>query len=208
MELGASGLESDAWLTADGQVVLAHDGVTGPVWRRRAIREQARSQLPRSIPTLAELYALCPGPYELSLDVKDIATWQPVMEVAHAAGRAQQLWLCHHDVGLMATWRAADATPRLVQSTRASRIQGGLPAHGRMLRDAGIDALNLHRREWTSEGVAAVHDSGLWALGWDAQTEAEIAGLLALGVDGVYSDHVDRLMHAIGAAQVMPPEAP
>ncbi len=29
LELGATGLESDAWITADGEVVLDHDGVPG-----------------------------------------------------------------------------------------------------------------------------------------------------------------------------------
>jgi hypothetical protein len=32
------------------------------------------------------------------------------------------------------------------------------------------------------------------AFGWDAQARPEIAGLIRMGLDGVYSDHVDRLM--------------
>jgi glycerophosphoryl diester phosphodiesterase len=34
--LGATGLESDAWVTSDGLVVLDHDGVVGRV-RKRAL---------------------------------------------------------------------------------------------------------------------------------------------------------------------------
>ncbi len=32
-------------------------------------------------------------------------------------------------------------------------------------RQAGIDAVNLHRREWTAARVDAVHAAGLWAFG-------------------------------------------
>src|SRR4051812_14956396 len=55
-KLGATGLESDVWVTADGEVVLDHDGVVRAGMRRRAIRDVNRSSLPSHIPTLAELY--------------------------------------------------------------------------------------------------------------------------------------------------------
>ena len=58
-QLGATGLESDVWLTADGEAVLDHDGlVGGPVGRRvrrRPIGSLTRARLPDHIPTLAEL---------------------------------------------------------------------------------------------------------------------------------------------------------
>jgi glycerophosphoryl diester phosphodiesterase len=40
LRLGATGLESDVWLTADGVPVLDHDGVvrTGRAGRRRPLR--------------------------------------------------------------------------------------------------------------------------------------------------------------------------
>ena len=56
-KLGATGLESDVWVTADGEVVLDHDGVVRGRARRRSIRDTNRSSLPSHIPTLAELYA-------------------------------------------------------------------------------------------------------------------------------------------------------
>ena len=36
-------------------------------------------------------------------------------------------------------------------------ITEGLTARAAALRDAGIDALNLRRRDWTAEHVATVH---------------------------------------------------
>ena len=42
LDLGATGLETDAWLTADGAVVLDHDGVAKRGLRRRPIAESRR----------------------------------------------------------------------------------------------------------------------------------------------------------------------
>jgi glycerophosphoryl diester phosphodiesterase len=197
LELGASGLESDAWLTADGQVVLDHDGATGPPWRRRAIAAQSRADLPAHIPSLGELYRACGAAFELSLDIKDPATLAPVLTAAQAAGATTRLWLCHDDWRVLAGWRAAGVTSRLVDSTRMARMPEGLEARATSLRQAGVDALNLHRREWSAAGVETVHGAGVLAFGWDAQEVTDISRLLGLGADGVYSDHVDRLMAAI-----------
>jgi glycerophosphoryl diester phosphodiesterase len=204
LELGANGLESDAWVTADGTVVLDHDGVVGPIWRRRAISVQARSGLPGHIPSLQEMYDRCGVDFELSLDLKDLAALEPVIAVAAAAGAVEHLWLCYHDwTGMAGEREALTAGAHLVESTSVSRIPEGLPARARVLSDAGITAVNLHRSEWDPERVAAVHGPGLSAFGWDAQSSRQLRHLLGLGLDGVYSDHVDRMVAALAA----PPNA-
>ena len=49
LRLGATGLESDAWCTSDGEVVLDHDGIFKFGLRKRPIAEMTRSQLPSSV---------------------------------------------------------------------------------------------------------------------------------------------------------------
>lgn len=198
LELGANGLESDAWLTADGEVVLDHDGVVGPLWHRRAISATDRSDLPVHIPTLAELYRACGTDFELSIDVKDPAALLPLVEVARAAGASTRLWLCHHDWRPMAAWRRLVPECHLVESSNLAWMREGLAARVSALSAAGLDALNLHRSQWDSGAVREVHAVGLKAFGWDAQTPEDLAGLLDAGVDGVYSDHVDRMVSALG----------
>ena len=46
VRLGATGLESDVWRTADGDAVLDHDGVVGTMFRRRRLAEVATADLP------------------------------------------------------------------------------------------------------------------------------------------------------------------
>lgn len=201
LELGANGLESDAWLTADGIVVLDHDGTTGPLWRRTTISAQTRSDLPGHIPSLQDLYERCGADFELSLDLKDPAALAAIMAVAAGAGAAEHLWLCHHDWRQMAGVKDLTGRAQLVESTSVSRIPEGLGQRVEALQRAGVAAVNLHRGEWDPDRVAAVHAAGLLAFGWDAQSARHISRLLELGLDGIYSDHVDRLVATIAAGR-------
>jgi glycerophosphoryl diester phosphodiesterase len=202
LRLGATGLESDAWLTADGQVVLDHDGVVGPLLRRRPIASIDRAALPAHIPTLEELYAECGTGFELSLDVKDPAAAPGIVEVARAAGGGApaRLWLCHHDWELVATWRRPYDDVRLVDSTRASRLKAGAERRAAQLSNAGIDVVNLHRSDWSGGTTALFHRFEVLCFAWDCQLERHLAEALDLGIDGVYSDHVDRMVDALAAA--------
>jgi glycerophosphoryl diester phosphodiesterase len=200
LRLGATGLESDVWRTADGHAVLDHDGVVGGRLRRRPIRDVARADLPAHIPSLTDLYATCGTGFELSLDIKDPAAVGEVVAVARDAGADERLWLCHGDWRLLATWRELSTGVRLVDSTRLRRITDGPERRAASLAGAGIDAVNLHQSDWSGGLVALFHRFGLEALGWDAQFERTIGELLDAGIDGVFSDHVDVLMSTIAAA--------
>jgi glycerophosphoryl diester phosphodiesterase len=194
LRLGATGLESDVWLTADGVAVLDHDGVVGSRLRRRAISELPLADLPEHVPTLAQLYEVCGNEVPLSLDVKDPAAFDAVLAVADAAGAARTLWLCHPDLSLLRRWRSVSDAPRLVNSTFLGHLPDGPERRAAELREHGVDALNLHHSEWTAGLVALCHRFGRYAFGWDAQQPRVIRALWNMGIDGIYGDHVDRLV--------------
>ena len=199
LRLGATGLESDVWITADGVAVLDHDGVVGSRVRRRSIREIARADLPAHIPSLVDLYAECGTAFELSLDVKDPDAMSPTVEVARAAGddAASKLWLCHHDWRQVAEWRTRWPDVRLVDSTRLRALRDGPERRAAQLHEAGIDAINLHESDWTGGLATLFHRFDVLTFGWDAQFDRVLDNLLAMGLDGIYSDHTDRMMEAI-----------
>jgi glycerophosphoryl diester phosphodiesterase len=198
LRLGANGLESDVWLTADGTPVLDHDGQVGGL-RKRPIATFERSRLPPHIPSLEELYEQCGTDYELSLDLKDVAAAGPLVDVARAAGDgvASRLWLCHDDLDLLADLRDRYPDVHLVDSTRLKRIAEGPERRAALLRTRGIDAVNLHHSDWSGGLAALFHRFDRYAFGWDAQHERIIVELLDAGLDAVYSDHVDRLASAL-----------
>jgi glycerophosphoryl diester phosphodiesterase len=202
LELGATGLESDAWLTADGVVVLDHDGVTGLPLRRRHIRDHARTTLPPHIPALADLFKELGTAFELSLDVKDPDAFEPILTVVSEAGCSERLWLCDDDVDRVLARSRMSGTAHLVLSTHLEELGRTFPAGfaeaAEKLAAGGLAALNLHGSEWTPDRVETAHRAGLCAFGWDAQSDYHLSRLVRLGLDGIYSDHVDRMMAAIG----------
>jgi glycerophosphoryl diester phosphodiesterase len=202
VRLGATGLESDVWLTEDGQAVLDHDGVVRRGLRRTPISACRRADLPPHVPTLEELYAEVGTGLELSLDVKDADAFAEVLRVARAAGpdAPGRLWLCHPDWELLAEWRPVAPDVRLVDSTAIRRMADGAERRAAQLAEAGIDAVNLHHTEWNGGLVSLFHRFQLHCFGWDAQHDRVLDALLAAGIDGVYSDHVDRLVDAVARA--------
>lgn len=201
LRLGATGLESDAWVTADGVVVLDHDGVVRRGLRRRPVREVPRAALAEHIPSLGELFDVCGSDYELSLDVRDPAVAEPVVEVARRAGfPPERLWLCHPDWRVAAEWKRRWPQVRVVDSTRLRRMTEGPERRAAALAAAGVDAVNLHESDWTGGLVTLFHRFDRFAFGWDCQHPRQLRDLLAMGIDAVYSDHPDRMVDALGAA--------
>ncbi|MCP3933836.1 MAG: glycerophosphodiester phosphodiesterase [Actinomycetia bacterium] len=203
LDMGATGLESDVWMTVDGHAVLDHDGefrhgVLGLL--KRPISEMYLDELPEHVPTLSNLYAECGTSFELSLDIKDAKVAEEVIHVARGAGAEQKLWMCHYDIGLVASWRPATSA-KLVDSTRLARIKEGPERRAALISKTGIDAINMHRKDWSGGLAALFHRFDRYCLGWDAQHEREISELVRIGVDGIFSDHVDRLMGSINAAR-------
>jgi glycerophosphoryl diester phosphodiesterase len=197
LRLGASGLESDVWLTADGVAVLDHDGIVSRGLRRRAISAVERKALPEHIPTLEELYASCGTDFELSLDVKDAAAADATIAVARAAGATDRLWLCHHDWQVVASWREHAADAHLVDSTRLRAVREGPERRAATLADAGVDVINLHHSDWSGGLTTLFHRFGRLTFAWDLQYERVLDATLAMGIDAVYSDHVDRMVDAV-----------
>lgn len=194
--LGATGLESDVFITDDGIPVLDHDGVVGSVLRKRQISDLKRRELPKHIPSLAELYEAVGSDFELSLDIKDPAAFDAVVEVSRQVGAEKQLWLCHPDLDIVSSWRLRTSA-MLVNSLRLAKISEGLELRAAKLADLGVDALNMRYPDWHAGQVSVVHRFGLFAFGWDAQQHREIAALYDMGIDGVFSDHVDRLSETL-----------
>lgn len=197
LELGATGLESDVWLTRDGVAVLDHDGLVRTGLRRRRIDRFVRADLPAHIPSLEDLYTTCGTGFELSLDIKDVEAAETVVEVARRHGAPERLWLCHQAIPTLSAWRPLSTDVHLVHSSDSLPAEGG-ERHASRLAAAGIDVANIHYRAWTGGTVALYHRFGILAFGWDAQFDQTLDHLLASGIDAVYSDHVTRMVSAIG----------
>jgi glycerophosphoryl diester phosphodiesterase len=181
LQLGAQGLESDARLTADGEVVLVHGAVAREGWRRRRVAQSTAAELAElSVPRLADLYAELGADYELSLDVYDPAAGAVLLEVARDVGALERLWLCSSKPDLLVKLGQQAPEAHLVHSA-----------------ERGIDVVNMHRSDWTAGLVGLFHRFEVQAFAWDVQEARHLREMLAMDIDAVYSDHVARMVATV-----------
>jgi glycerophosphoryl diester phosphodiesterase len=201
LRLGATGLESDVWVTADGVPVLDHDGVVGSRLRRRSIGDLTRDRLPSHIPTLRDLFDTCGDQYHLSLDLKDAAAGAAVLDELHDATAEfrSRVWLCHRERAGLVELRERAAGVKLLESTRLEKIKEGPERRAADLAAMGLDGINMHHTDWNGGLVALFHRFGLFAFGWDMQYEHVLRPAFRMGLDAVYSDHTDVMMEAYRA---------
>jgi glycerophosphoryl diester phosphodiesterase len=200
LEAGVRGLESDAWLSADGEVVLVHDGTVGRGLRRRKVPATTAAELADfGVPRLAQLYSELGTAYELSIDVKDDAVVEPMLAVARGADAdaVARLWICSPDVGLLGALRGTTGA-HLVHSERRDHIRSPLERHAYEMSNLGIDAMNMHHTDWTAGLVALFHRFDVLAFAWDAQEVRHLRAVLRMGIDAVYCDRPDRMVASVG----------
>lgn len=213
---GATYVESDCHLTADGHVVLFHDDtlerVTGDP---RPVSEVPFAELER-------LMAECGGLTDLrqtleafpsvrfNLDVKASAAALPTGRAVarHAdrvlltsfsdARRRAALSACRDAGG----WAATSAGTGTLARTLAAVASGAGALVRRTLR--GVDALQVPMRHRgvpivTGRLLRAAHRAGVEVHVWTIDDAAEMRRLLDLGVDGIVTDRVDVALREIGA---------
>jgi glycerophosphoryl diester phosphodiesterase len=195
---GAAGLESDARLSADGEVVLVHGAVAKQGRHRRRVETSTAAQLAElAVPRLADLYGELGGDYELSLDVYDPRATGPTLEVAVAAGADHRLWVCSGSVTTLEEIGALGTLARRVHSIRRRAVTGSVERHASRLAELGIDVCNMHQTDWTAGLVQLYHRFDVRAFAWDVQEVRHMRALLAMGIDAIFSDHVDRMVATV-----------
>ena len=98
----------------------------------------------------------------------------------------------------IALWRNLDPTVRLVNSTTLEHVKEGPERRVATLSDVGADAFNMHFSEWNEALVSLCHRFQIRSFAWDAQEERQIDWLLSIGIDGIFSDHVEKMISVWG----------
>jgi glycerophosphoryl diester phosphodiesterase len=199
LEHGANGLETDAWVCGDGEVVLVHDGVVRSAFRRLRVATTSAERLARcGVPTLHQLYDELGSGYELSIDLKDDQVGLAILEIAGARGALGRTWLCSPSRKRLRELRERSSDVKLVHSTWKDNVRRGIERHAADLADAAIDAMNLHHSEWTAGLVSLFHRFDVRAFAWDTQEVRQLRAMLQFDIDAVYCDHVDRMVATVG----------
>lgn len=211
LRLGATGLESDVWVTADGVPVLDHDGDVRSGWfRKRPVGEVPRSELPDHIPSLAELVEQCGTDFELSLDLKDERCGPVILDTirTHAPEMLARTWLCHRDLAALIELQPLAGDVRLVHSTQLAALTNGPERHAADLAEQRIDAVNMRGTSWNGGLVALFHRFEVISFGWDVQQDYQLENAIRMGLDAVFCDNVDRMIDIATKEGVYDPHDP
>ncbi|MBI2756607.1 MAG: glycerophosphodiester phosphodiesterase [Chloroflexi bacterium] len=220
LDQGADGIELDAQLSADGQVVAIHDatldrttnghGLVGAhtlaqlkaldasSWFRGGDGAPA-SHSDCRIPTLTEVFDLVRGTRAI-VNV-EIKTDQPlgerrlvsaVVEAIARSGLNRQVLLSSFNP--ISLWHLRRLDPRLPIALLYSNDQP-LRTGGRWAEPlVRPNALNPTYRMATPEHVAAAHARGQRVNVWTVNEEADLRRAAAAGVDGVITNYPDRAL--------------
>lgn len=198
LELGAEGLETDVWLSADGHPVLVHDERFWRGLHRVDVRRTTAADLARlDIPRLTDLFEELGSDFELSIDLKDPASARATVQVLRSHGVPERAWLCITGMSLLREVRAEAPDVKVVHSRRRDKIGNEIEAHAARLAALGVDAMNMHHTDWNAGLVALFHRFALKAFAWDAQHVRTLRTMLDYDVDAVYADRVDRMVATV-----------
>ena len=196
LRLGATGIETDAWMTQDGHVVLDHDGEVGSRFRRRHNSAVAARDLPSHIPSLEDLCRVGRQAH-LSIDVKDVGAFFKICEILQTQGvDPNRTWLCHPDLDIVSGWRSLTKF-KLVHSTRYAKVSPQFETHAALLAQRKIDVVNMPAAEWTGGLIALYHRFSIACFAWNVQYTEVGRPLVTSGIDALYGDFVDRLVDAV-----------
>jgi glycerophosphoryl diester phosphodiesterase len=213
--LGADAIEIDVHCTADGVPVLIHDETVNrttdgsgnvhemPLSVVRALDAGARQFVPRfagaQIPTLAEVLDLTKGKVLLQIEVKQ-------------QGIEDQVAQAVRDAGAIAHCESHSFYPQIVRAMRAAepRMAAALLTDGRRVVDwddffgfalsLGAQGVSVYHSWATPERVRLGQLRSLTFMVWTVDDEADVAKMIAAGVDSICSNFPDAVRRLVDAS--------
>jgi len=214
-ELGVEMVEFDVHLTADGQLVVMHDGSvdrctdgTGKIADMTLQQVQSLDAgswfgpefAGQRVPTFAQAAAALPAPIWLNIHLKTVdqaaslgfeETFVQAFKQANLRGRAH---VVHHD--LESLNRVRTLFPELALGW-LPMCSDGLE-YIRRSRSAGFTVLQPGRDMMSAEFCRAAHEAGMTANVFYANTAPDMRQYIEWGVDGILTDDPRLLQEVRG----------
>lgn len=217
LEASADGIELDVTRCATGEIIVLHDDTvdrttdgSGPASALpfAALREldaggwfDARYAGER-IPTLAEALDAMGGRLRINIEIKGRA-WRSdgieaeIAEMVRARGLAQTVIISSFNPWALARMKRAapELACALLYANLTAHLDLGPTKARHLLR---VEAVHPHLRLVTPLYIARAQRHGLRVNVWTVNEEIEMQRLIALGVDGLITDHPALLRRVLG----------
>ncbi|MCA9505890.1 MAG: glycerophosphodiester phosphodiesterase [Spirochaetaceae bacterium] len=220
VEQGADMIETDLHRTRDGVIVIHHDAELARLGRAGEIGDYTAAELSvlnaapgeavvEPIPTLPELLDRFGERIEWNLEIK-VGTREAYAGIERAALREvasrsllSRMLFSSFDDGVLERVRAESEAARVavLVSPRAPR---------RILERAAAvraEAIHPHVSLVDERLVREAHDAGLRVYPYTANSRRDMLRLLACRVDGLITNHPDRLLGLVSESQMGPASA-
>ncbi len=145
LRLGATGLETDCWVTKDKHVVLDHDGVVRQKRfsrvRSKKIGECEFSEIQSKMPKLTDLLEIATPNIPISIDLCDPTAMPIIDQLVDKPESMNRIFICHPDLELLASLKQQYPLFRYVNSIRLRKISEGPERRCANLAEFKIDVL-------------------------------------------------------------------
>lgn len=198
--LGADGVELDVHATRDGVLLVHHDAELpghGPIGELAAA-EAATARLPNgeTVPSLAEALETI-GALEVWIEIKTLPqqfddSLLATMDAGPARDRYGVHAFDHRIIARLGARRPALRRGVLLASYLVDTLA--------VLRDTGATTLWQESHLIDEALVRMLHGAGHRIIAWTVSSDAEVARLTNLGVDGLCGNFPDRLRAALPKA--------
>ena len=191
---GADGVETDVRISSDGFAVLVHDRVVADRSVKTMTRREIESALGHEVPTLEAALARFPN-FLWNVEIKTVDALEPLLDTLARCQVSQLLVTSFHHPVVAAVAARLDIDCGLLFADRPLSLTALIDrARARpRLRTLVWDFEILDR-----ELVEEARRSGWRNFAYGMETSEEHAACVALGLEGIITDHVELGLEAAG----------
>ena len=200
---GASWVEIDVKLTADGVPILMHDAsLTRTMGIDRLVAETPRAELPAEVPTFEQAIA-CFLELGLGCNVEIKPCEGREAETARVAVETlRRAWPAALPAPLLSSFKdeslraAMDAAPEFARALLLGELVDGWPMRAQAV---GATGMNVGRRKLTAAGAVAIKRAGYALSVWTVNDPDEARALVGMGADCIITDAPDVILRGLAA---------
>jgi glycerophosphoryl diester phosphodiesterase len=196
---GADGVELDVHATADGELIVHHDGIIGdvqiPLVRARDVLA-LRLANGEPLPTLAQALDTIGPRLQVFVEVKTLDPKWDDRLLATLDGGPNPGGYSVHSFAFHVVRRLGEKRPDLPRGL-LSEVYTKMPR--KSLQDASASTLWQERATIDEPLIRTLHSIGARIFAWTVDDPAEMAQLIAWGVDGLCTNFPERARRAVDA---------